>query len=1051
MKKTIIIITVVLLIVTCAAIGVACSKVNDLLFAPDGIAYDGQYVTWNKVELVDNYLVQINGGEKVRSNSTTYAYATTEAFDVVVYSVYDGKEKGSESMTFRPLSTIEALYVSESGVVSWDAVSGANAYSLTINGQAATTTDTVYDRLAVGSNRVKVRPIVSGDPSYFSAWSNEVSVSIYDSPKNLSYDGTQIKWTGNASDYSVTVNGISETVNGNAYAFNSGNEDFSVSIKALGNHTTTYDSAVTTEEFHYLAAVTEIYVEDGDLKWNPIAGAEGYKVKIGGVEQRQTVTEPLYDKLTTGRSLDITVMPFNNSGNYFSSWAAEKTVYILDTPTTAWNSDLELDGEANNNLTWNAVNAASGYTVRLTKDGHSETSTYSELQRAFAHAYTEVGIYTVEVKANAAAGSADYFDSRYSAPVTVERLAAPKQATTDFIVSDKDNLAAGFTVNYIPVNGATGYQLYKDGVLVNGKYTTASAIKETNVVDNSNINEQNYTYLVRSMGGVKTQGGKTYATLPCLTEQALSFNIIVQATPQNPTFAGFVFGWDAVVGNNGYTVSYAGTTTTAQSESLDLSTINAGSYQVSVRVRGNGTNVLPSTDSAPVAMQRLAAPRNIKIVAEENGTLQWDSVPNASGYQAFLGLSETALADSAYSNMYQFVDTDGTTLSMIAVANYYNDERTLYYMTSSHSATQQFIRLAAPVFPEGALANSIELVWNAPSNINTSEYTPTYRVYSAHGEQIGGNDYNGTKMNIEYLEGGDTYNFYVRAVGNDVRYLDSDYSEVIVAYKLVTPTITIVDGNYIWNGVANASSYYMEIDGKKVTDEYHVSGNVYSFTPRYTSAGEHKVTLKAVGDQRGNLDSATFIYTQVAQVLQTPVISYAYSSDSVVAGGSITVTVTTPSPNATSYAYEIAGETIVEETTSCTKVINNTGSFAIRVKALGGAFDENDVYYVDSRYAGGSAADVIVLLGTPSVSSFSINSDGVIKWGAVSGSFGYDYQIAYNGGEFGEITHRSNNALDMIPNYKQYSSISVKVRASGNGTTTVNSAWVDFTWTNSGK
>lgn len=397
--------------------------------------------------------------------------------------------------------------------------------------------------------------------------------------------------------------------------------------------------------------------------------------------------------------------------------------------------------------------------------------------------------------------------------------------------------------------------------------------------------------------------------------------------------------------------------------------------------------------------------------------------------------------------MYQFIETNGTTLSMVAVANLYNSDNTLYYMTSPNSPTQQFIRLAAPMFHEGAVANSIELLWSAPGNINTSEYTPTYQVFSAIGEQIGGGVQNGTRFNIEYLEGGKGYTFYVKAVGNETKYLDSGYSEIISVYKLATPEFTISNGQYVWNSIANASSYYMEIDGKKVSDDFHVSSSQYSYTPRYTTDGNHIVKLKAVGDGRGNLDSAEFTYTQKTQVLLAPVIEYSYSSDSFVTGGSITISITTPSANCSGYQYEIAGEIITSAELSYSKVIQNTGNYAIRVKALGGAFDANDIYYIDSQYAGGSATDVIVLLGAPSLSSFSITSDGIVQWTAVSGTNNYEYQISYNGGECGAIQQTGYNNIN-IANHTSYNTIKIRVRAKGAGNT-ISSEWIEYTWTNS--
>lgn len=1046
MKKKILLLAFSVAFVLLAALGIAgCRTAEKLLYkAPENVAYDGQFLTWTKVEGANHYTVAIDGGEAARSNSTTFSYVSNDTFEVTVAAVFDNSEK-STSVTFKPLAAIGTLSVTDDGVVSWDAVAGANAYSVSVNGTATTVTDTRVTNLPEGSNRVKVKPIVSGDSTFYSKFSEEVNVYIYGAPSNIRYDGTAISWTGSAASYLVTINGIAAEATGNRFAYNSENIDFTVEVKALGNHTSTYDSKSVSEDFRYLAAVTNITVEDGIVKWNAIDGAEGYKLKIGNVVQKANVTANEFTGLAAGKSHDFSVMPYNDSGNYFSSWSAEKSIYILETPQVSWNNDLELDGEENNNFTWNAVSASQGYTVRLTKDGGTpDLFPVSDVQLFFANAYASVGVYTVEVKANAQEGDSTYFSSKYSAPVTVERLAAPKAVDSDFIVSDRDNLARGFTVNFVKVNGASGYQLYKDGVLLNGKSTTNSALTDNNVADASNIGEQHYTYTVRSTGGVKTVGGNRYVTLPCLSSQALSFDIVVQATPQNPTMSGFVLTWDADAGANGYTVSYAGTNVTAQTESLDLSTIKAGSYSVTVRARGNGGATLASNSSSPVAIQRLEAPTEIKITSAGNGTLQWRDVSDAKSYQAYLDLSKDPLDETAYENMYQYIETNGTTLSMIAVANYYNDAGTIYYMSSENSPTQQFIRLAAPTFPEGALANSVELLWNAPSNINRQEYTPSYEIYSAIDDQIGGGKINGTKFNIDYLEGGREYTFYVKAIGNDTKYLNSGYSEVITAYKIATPEIRLENGQYVWDSMQRASSYYLEIDGKKVSDEYHVSDSLFTYTPVFTTAGDHIVKLKAVGDGRGNLDSADYELTQRAAILKTPTISCHYSAESVVKGGSIVVTVTAASENCGKYQYEISGTPTVSAELTCSKEIQNAGSHKVRVKALGGSFDANGVYYIDSAYTG---EQTITLLAAPT--GFKM-SEGSLMWGAITGASGYEYQLSFNGGEFGEIV--SNNvgpSTAKIADYRKYNTITIRVRAKGNGTNTVTSEWVEYPWTNS--
>ncbi len=1011
---------------------------------PENIKYDGSYLTWDKVECADHYTVSVNGGDAVRSNSNTFAYnANGTAFDVTVSAVLEDDSE-STSVSFKPLATITDLTVANDGTLSWSPIAGANAYLVSANGTETSVTDP-RATVPAGNNLVKVKPIVSGDNTYYASWSETKTVYIYAAPSTVRYDGNELSWLGNAPTYEVNLNGKVEMVSGTRYAYNSENNDFAVTIKAVGDYATTFDSAVVAEEFHYLETVKELTVADGILTWDATERTEGYQVKVNGVVVKEIQPTNQYAGLEAGKSLDVQVMPVNTSGNYFSSWSAEKTVYILESPTVSWNNDLELDGEINNNLTWDLVSGAAGYCVRVTYGSNSEVISFGREQDFFGYAYTEVGVYTVEVMATADSASGDYYDSKYAPAYTIERLPAPTAPGSDFIVSDKVSIAKGFTVNYVPVNGASGYQLYKDGVLVQGKQTTGPAMQVGDVVGASAISEQHITYTIQSVGNYNP--AKRNVKLSSLTANSLSFDITVQSVPQNLSMSDFTLQWQAVAATNGFAVTYGGTSYTAQSNTFDMQTISAGSYDITVCARGNGANVLPSTLSAPIQIERLQAPKNIKIVSDDNGTLTWDKDANALSYQVFLDLSAQALDTDTYSEMYQYIKTDGTTLHMIAVANYYNADRTLYYMSSQASQTRQFIRLATPVFPEGAVANSIELLWNAPSNINTAEYTPTYQLFSDPNgeEQIGSGVINGLKFDISYLQGGGEYTFRVKAIGDDSKYLDSEPSVAITVKKLATPKINIADGKYTWSGITNASSYYLEIDGKKVSDDIHVSGSTYSYTPRYTEVATHLVSLKAIGDGRTTLDSAAYNYEQKTALLQAPVFEYRYSSETFVTGGSIIVTITTPSPNAVNYQYEIAGVSVVSSESTQSKVIQSPGTYTVRVKALGGVFDVNEVYYVDSQYAGGN--DNLTLLASPT--EFSINSDGVVQWKHVQGRYGYEYQISFNGEDFGETITTSYGATDVIENYKQYRSITIRIRAIGNNGDTVTSVWNEWTWTNS--
>ncbi len=616
MKKGIKMTVCLLIVITCVIVALTGCNKDELesIYKPTNLCYDGTRITWNRVELAEHYTVQINGGEAKRVNTNMFDYKNDGggSFDVTVNAVI-GDQSIGETITFTPLDKIASLNVAENGMISWQAVPGATAYKVSVNGTEieGEIVDTSY-LPSVGSSRIKVRGIVSGDNGYYSVWSEEKQLFINHAPTQLKYDGAKLSWLGNSSKYNVNVNGTDTLVNGNTFDYSAGDFDFSVKIRAVGDHVSTFDSVEVENSFHYLQPVTNMVIEDGILNWTATPNAEGYEVRINGVVQKQNATTNSYANLVAGTALAVEVKPFNNSDNYFSKWSAVKNVYILESPVVTWNADLELDGQANNNFVWNAVNGAVGYTVELEKNGQIETHNFPISQVAFSYAYTQVGVYNVRVKAIADIGN-DYFDSKYCTPVVVERLAAPKGASEYFITSDEKDLAKGFTVNYTNVNGAVGYQLYKDGALLNGKYSTTLSISDSDVADDSISSEQNYTYMVRSIGTVKNVNGKTYATLSCLSSEALSFNIKVLAMPTVPTMSGYVAEWQNVAGTNGYAVKYGGTITVANSTQYSLSTLKSGTYDVSVCAKGNGTTTLASNYTAPIVITRLVAPTNIKI------------------------------------------------------------------------------------------------------------------------------------------------------------------------------------------------------------------------------------------------------------------------------------------------------------------------------------------------------------------------------------------------------------------------------------------------------
>ena len=1028
---------------------------NEKLSAPSSISYDGVQLTWSSVDGAQNYSVVI--GEQTSltapNNSISYSNPSGQSFTVTITANAEGRESSdSVSHTFVPLAKIEEIDVAEDGTLSWDVVDFATGYTLKIDGVETPLTTVSYDGLEAGTHTVSVKPTAASaneGTSYYAQYSAEKRITICGEveEESIAYSAVtgRLTWDAveGASAYRLQISGVSEPVDevvtSTSYEYDALNENFMASVQAVGNHSSSFDAKESTSRsFVYLETATGLRVEDGVLYWNEVSGAEGYRLMINDVLVQNTLTECSYSDFAAGRSVTVNVMPVSGDAVYFSSWTSDFSFTILSSPVLQW-QNYALDGTANNNLYWDSIPNAQGYEVRLTKDGEViDSATLAQGVVQYGNAYLETGEYMVEVKALADNTSSNICDSKYSAPIYIIRLPSPTFADNNYITSDAENVQNGFTVTFRGVTGATGYRIWKD----NTEYasTTSAQWHESAVIGSSVIEQQEINYKIQSIGQtIQSVGGKRTVILDSLSDNALAFDITVLAAPTGVDITGYEYTWQSVFGSFGYTVDIGGQPYVNDDLSYDLSSLTAGSHNVRVCARGNDRDILSSNYTAPINVQRLAAPLDVRIETAdaEEGMLSFTEVDYATGYTATFDGGDQAIPVNELGNVNRRISTSGTTVFLQATANYFNDLRTVYYMTSQPGETVNFIKLATPTFGDTRFTGS-QLVWNAPDNILTDEFTPTYQVYNAQ-DILQNGERNGTVMSTDYLEGGATYTFKVKAVGNvnrygNTQYINSDLSETISVYKLAAPQITRTETGYSWNAVTNAISYAVYVDGVLSSTDYHVSGNVYTFTPNFTELKTYNVNVYAIGDNGATaIDSRPAELLQETKQLQTPDFEFSYSEEYVSPNGEIIVNITQESPYARGYYYSVGGAAGTAAGTEYRYNANGAGSFAIVVYALGGGFDEDGVYYLDSQSRGGNAAYTIYLLPAPNQNSININADGYITWANVSNANSYELILTINGEEKEAITVTTASFdINTIVSYRDVTSLTVSVRAKGN-------------------
>lgn len=136
MKKRIVI-TTVLLLIACLAIGLAACD-NDGLKAPADLEMSGNVLTWQTVDGAEGYEVVIGGGEPVKTKDAMYfvEVAETGTYEIRVRA-YSGEKYSEYSETYlyvvsemldKPVVTYDEL----TKVVSWNAVGGASAYAVRV-------------------------------------------------------------------------------------------------------------------------------------------------------------------------------------------------------------------------------------------------------------------------------------------------------------------------------------------------------------------------------------------------------------------------------------------------------------------------------------------------------------------------------------------------------------------------------------------------------------------------------------------------------------------------------------------------------------------------------------------------------------------------------------------------------------------------------------------------------------------------------------------------------------------------------------------------------
>ena len=1007
----------------------------------DDITYDGEALRWDAPLFSDSYDVSINGGEAKSSDTEEMSYNANGDFKVsiTVHRKLDFifKEYTVEK-EFKVLPTVDGISYSD-GKITWNAVDGAASYTVEIDGSnAGTASVNEFAYTSAGSHKIRV---MANGPTheYYSRWSDQFNMRILEVPENIIYDsktGT-ISWrtvTG-ANGYTVLINNEEKRSNGNMLVYSSGDEDFSIKVRADGNETANVFASPFSEEkkYVYLDTVDTIYVSDGILKWNSVEGAAGYYLRIDGREPLD-IKGTEYPSLGANISHTIELMPYSDNENYYSNWSAMRTVNILASPTISISS---FDNEETI-ITWadNIANA-SGYQGELYLngtliDGNITFGAGTGGKNEFKNSFSQEGVYTFRIKAVGASG---YNDSRWSDAATITRLGRSDSHT---VTDDLRALNSTTQVQFTGVGGAKSYTVKVNDVTIysnlQDRVFTLGELRDSN---NALLNGKSVTVSI-SANSYKENERSLYLG----SAQPYSFTVNKLAVPENFKISDNYASWNSVENANGYILSIG-------SDSGELSRIyiergitsvrvdlsESGNYIFKIRAMGNGSDVISSDNDNGTNVTKLSAPKNVKV---ENRLLTWTAVSGAEGYYIKIGdnINQTINSSVTSFDLTPYADLTAKSVTIYAIGNGGADGSS----TTIDSATSAPLIIQKLGTPTEVKVTNSEITWTA---------VPNASGYIVYIDGVGLPAVGSGTTSIPHasrLTEAKTYRISVMAVGNGSVYFNGDNSGIVSVTKLPAPVVTAESnglGTLVWTPNSSASEVKVIFN----SNEYSYNNNVGSFEPVFNNAGTYTVRVRFIGDGTADLSSPGYIssdegtFTIYAEQLRTPTIEYEFTGD-----GNVKIYVAT-------YGSESIADYIKWRFNNGSDSVSDmpemvyplsVGTVEYKLTALGGFFADGK-YYLNSRVSNTLS---ITKLSQPTDLRLSAGSDAserVIKYTmnqSMSTKVGvYSLNVVYRMSDGSSETraYTSNSTSCTIDWIDGTVSLEVTITASGNAPGVVSS------------
>ena len=765
-------------------------------------------------------------------------------------------------------------------VFTWSDAENAEGYTVSVNGTSETKVPKPSHNFPAIASEVRV------DISITSYNGEEVSETVTKTFTRLpKIEATSIVFDENgrmtwqavpgATEYIVEINGTTTKTPYLEYSDFVQGQRNTIRIKPAAESCFADWSNPMAKD--YLAAPSNIKYDGQFISWSGYSTAKEYNVIINGASvAKVTGTTYTYDAANT--SFDLQIQSMGDGTNSFHSTASESVRYVFLKDVTGIQAQ---DG----NLVWDAVEEATGYSVKLNGVEHQvDTNFFDQLPANKDN--------IISIKPLTAEGTT-YF-ANWSAEQTIRVLVAPELKWNDGLNLDGEIANSLF---WDKIDGSVGGYNIKV-VSPDGTSEIIDVSPETVQYGNAYLEVGTYkvsvqTYAEAGSNSYPSKFSPEVSIIRLPAPNAATQNFITS----NPSDVkdGFTINWQAVSGASSYKLAKDGqelsgtvTNTTKQIPYTNIMTedvTEAQTFNYTIQSVGNTKtfkneryvtlNSL-SANSLVATVNVLAQPDDLDI---EGYVASWSTVPSATGYS--ISCQEKTSTTTTEFDLSNLETGRYENFGVCAKGNGGD------LLASNYTPGITLVRLSAP--------NNIRLDPQSDGDIiewddTTGSNADHFEIYLSNGDLLSENAEE--KGNMSEWVTTQATGVYMVAARNDwndpekkdIYFITSKPSQTVQFTKIEMPTFNameVVGNKLVWNVPANVTDIplqYRVYDAREIAQPNIVNACEYDIST--LPAGEYAFRVQAIGDGKNWVTSDVSESIAEFTKLETPEVeieTYGYT------------------------------------------------------------------------------------------------------------------------------------------------------------------------------